>query len=220
MERFDAFEGIKGIEGQDIRVGPHRYRVDVIRAAGSSDQDRHAVRVLDDGFFAVLSDGVGSSGRGREAAEAVVQGLSARPLKDAGEIGARIVEVDDALAAGHGGQATALGFFVGAAGLTGAAVGDTELWWRDANGWHDGTANVTRRPLVGSGVSTVVDLHASLPDVIVAATDGLWKFAAPFEVLGLLDAHPGEPLRALDPLWLPTGALPDDVTVLVARRLP
>jgi hypothetical protein len=218
MERFDEFTGPKGIEQHALSVGPHRYVVQVVRAAGRDDQDRCAVAARAGGFFAVLSDGAGRSGHGLEAAEAVVQGLAEGTACEAGAIGERIVAVDDALAASHGGQATALAFFVGPDGLAGAGVGDTELWWRDAQGWHEGTSNVTRRPLVGTGAATVVNLHAPLPDVVVAATDGLWKYAAPFEVLARIDEHPTAPLRALDPLWLEGGGLPDDVTLLVARR--
>jgi serine/threonine protein phosphatase PrpC len=218
MERFDQFPGPKGIAQHAATVGPHRYVVDVVRAAGRDDQDRCLVRPLPDGFFAVLSDGAGSSGHGLEAAEAVVQGLAEAASGPAERLGDRIVAVDDALAASHGGQATALAFFLGPDGLAGAGVGDTELWWRDAQGWHEGTSNVTRRPLVGTGAATVVNLHTPLPDVLVAATDGLWKYAAPFEVLARIDAHPTEPLRALDPLWLEDGGLPDDVTLLIARR--
>ena len=220
MERFHQFPGPKGTEQHAVSVGTHRYVVNVVRAAGRDDQDRCVVRPRADGFFAVLSDGAGSSGHGLEAAEAVVQGLAEAAAGGPDGLGDRIVAVDDALAAGHGGQATALAFFLGPEGLAGAGVGDTELWWRDAQGWHEGTANVTRRPLVGTGAATVVNLHAPLPDVLVAATDGLWKYAAPFEVLALVDAHPSDPVRVLDPLWLEAGGLPDDVTVLIARRMP
>lgn len=220
MDRFEAFTGPKEHRRETFPVAGHAWRIDVVRAAASGDQDRYGIVPHEGGVFAVLSDGAGGSGHGREAAEAVVRGLVERPARDAATMGKRMVEVDDALAASHGGQATALAFFLGAGGLVGAGVGDTELWWREGGTWHDGTANVTRKPLLGTGAATVVELGGPVPDVLIAATDGLWKYAAPFEVLRLVDAHPDDPLRVLDPLWLASGGLPDDVTVVIARRAP
>ncbi len=122
MQRFLQFAGPKGAARYDAAVGPHRFVVAVLRAAGRDDQDRSVVQVPPAGLFAALADGAKSSGRGREAAEAVVRGLTASPLRDAGAMGAQIVAVDDALAADRGGQATALAFFLGAEGLVGAGV--------------------------------------------------------------------------------------------------
>lgn len=215
MDRFEAFTGPKELRRQSFQVGPHTWQLAVVRAAAALDQDRYVLTAHDGGVFVALADGAGGSGHGREAAEAAV---AIAPSADALVLSERVVAIDDALAASHGGQSTLLAFFLGPAGLVGAGVGDTELWWRDESAWHDGTANVTRKPLLGTAAATSVEIATPLPTVVVAATDGLWKYAAPFEVLRLVDAHPDEPLRVLDPLWLASGGLPDDVTVVIARR--
>ena len=100
----------------------------------------------------------------------------------------------------------------------GASVGDSEAVLADAGGMTDLTAHQRRKPLLGSGSAMPVSFDpVSFRGVLVAGTDGLFKYCVPKAMLDILSHTDGDPVvgRLVSAVRLPSGALRDDVGIVV-----
>ena len=87
------------------------------------------------------------------------------------------------------GETTAIVIVLSAKGITGTSVGDSEAWLVGPSGIDDLTASQHRRRL-GSGAAVPAAFFRSpLDTVLVAGTDGLFKYASPDDVAVAL-VHP------------------------------
>ncbi|MBL8623485.1 MAG: hypothetical protein JNK64_19415 [Myxococcales bacterium] len=188
-----------------------------VTPARGADEDRAAAVARGDGVVLALADGAGGTGGGARAADAVIAGLIAAPTPSSWTDA--LAALDAALPRLGPGQATAVVVEVTAAGLRGASVGDSGAWLV-GDDLVDLTADQRRKPLLGAGATPVAFTAGPLADrTLVLASDGLWKYARPADVADAA-RHPDLAAAAaalLALVRLPSGGLPDDVALVLAR---
>jgi len=105
--------------------------------------------------------------------------------------------------------------------IVGVSVGDCGAWLIAQNGIDELTANQVRRPLLGSGEAIPVAFESALADAtLLLATDGLLKYARRDRIAAVA-LGPDLQMAAYALADLPrlrSGALPDDVGVILCRR--
>ena len=105
--------------------------------------------------------------------------------------------------------------------IFGASVGDSGVWLIPENGTHvDLTHGQQRKPFMGSGTAWAVPFRHQLRDgLLLLATDGLLKYTSTERIVETCRLHPTE-LAAqalIELVRYPSGALPDDVTLVLTR---
>jgi len=87
--------------------------------------------------------------------------------------------------------------------------------------FNDLTQGQSRKPIVGSGgVWPIQFTHKRTgPERLLLATDGLLKYTSPDRIVAACNNHdaPGAVKRLIELVRYPSGALPDDVTVILAQ---
>lgn len=202
----------------EIRSGTHAGVAYVVAIAnGSSGQDRAHVVQMDDGIVVVLADGAGGTGRGADAASAVIAAIERAPTADAASL---LYEIDEPSKLG-GGETTAVLVSVTRSQLRGASVGDSGAWLVSGADVTDLTAAQERKPLLGAG-ATPVELRGelSLGATLLVASDGLLRYAKPADVARVLRENNLATAAAalVELVRLPSDGLQDDVSVVLCRR--
>ena len=193
----------------------------VVTGQRGQGQDRAEAWPVGDGLIVVLADGAGGTVHGARAAEAVISVARAEPAPDAW--GTALEALDQDAARLDGGQSTAVLLRVDAAGVRGQSVGDSGAWVVDPRGpsVRELTAAQRRKPLLGDGAELVGFSAGPLGEAtLLVASDGLLAYAPQAELARLAV---GPDLRAaahrlVDRVRLRSGALPDDVTVVLVRE--
>jgi len=196
----------------------------LVQGAQGACEDRAEVIQTAVGTVIVVADGAGGMGGGAGAAEAVVNTFRARhptvtAITTTGYGAEALLELDDELSAEPaGGQTTAVVLAIGQGLIVGASVGDSEAWLISNRGYRALTAAQARTPLIGSGGAVPRAFKTSaMPCRLLVATDGLFRYASPESVCGA--ARTPELDRAtaalLDAVRLPSGALQDDVALVL-----
>ncbi|HXN30684.1 MAG TPA: hypothetical protein VN894_02440 [Polyangiaceae bacterium] len=202
------------------------------RALASSrprPEDAAEVFERDGVLVVVVADGAGGI-RGGEAASrslvAVVESAVNDPVFRANEVGAWIDlfrRRDAALTLKGAGETTGVVVVLGAKGLFGLSIGDSEAWIVTPGGIDNLTVGQQTRQRLGSGrVEMATFERPALAGVLVIATDGLFKFASKEVIARIVRASPIETAaeRLVELVRHPGGALADDVAVvLVSRRV-
>ena len=120
----------------------------------------------------------------------------------------------------HGGQTTAIVAVVGSQGVSGASVGDSELWLVTDTACEVFSANQRRKPLLGHPSAVAMPFRARISTgTLLAASDGLFKYANRARICAV-GRHPNTmaiPEMLVSLVRLPSGALQDDVAVAVCR---
>ena len=195
-----------------------------VQGARGAGQDR----VVTDGdgprWLLVLADGAGGSGGGASAAEAVV-GVAGR-FTDRTRRPASALEIEDCLTgcdrAPLGGETTAVVVVVDGNDVRGASVGDSEAWLvnRRTGDVRVLTEFQVRKPLLGrsEAIVTAFAATASVDDLLLIGSDGLFKYIARAKLLALVATTDvvALPAALIAAVRLPTGGLQDDVSVIVA----
>jgi serine/threonine protein phosphatase PrpC len=176
----------------------------VLVPSGKRCEDRIAVIESDAGVVIVVADGAGGIGDGAAAADRVIS-----EVKSSASLSMRTSEWCDLLRqvdlrVGPG-QSTCVVAAVTQNGIQGASVGDSEAWVFEGGEWTDLTRHQIRKPLLGTQLTTPVGFsHPENRGVLLVATDGFCKYIRP---------------KALaDQVRLPSGAIWDDVGIVVCRR--
>lgn len=190
----------------------------------TATEDRAAVL----GSFVVVADGMGGRSGGAAAAEAVVSAvreLAERPDPHRWDRVRWMAELDQRMAeSGTGGETTGVIVWLSALGPVGVAVGDSVAWWVTRDGWGELTTTAKPKPWVGSGGSVPITFLKPLQYVgtLLLATDGLTKYTPAERVVSVIRTTPFDdiPLSLIELVRPPSGRLPDDVTVIVARWEP
>lgn len=195
--------------------------VTATRATRGGDQDRAAVITVPNGVIAVVADGAGGTGGGARAARAVVDRVSAEDDLDA-PWAEFVLDVDQDLQR-IGAQTTAVIAAVGHASIHGVSVGDSAAWLIGPAGVTDLTRRQERKPLVGGGCSPIPFRADALgSSTLLLGSDGLFRYASASEIARL--ARGVDLDRAarglIDLVRLPSGDVPDDVTVVLVRAEP
>jgi PPM family protein phosphatase len=161
---------------------------------------------------------------GAHAAERALREISEaarhQALSDRASWLATLAEVDDELFCGPG-QCAVVATAVIAGRAVGASVGDCGVWLIAENGIEELTANQVRKPLLGSGEAVPVAFESALEDAtLLLATDGLLKYARRDRIAAVaLGPDLQMAAHALADLpRLRSGALPDDVGVILCRQ--
>lgn len=197
-------------------------------AAGRRGQDRVAVMRHASGVVAVLADGAGGTSGGAEAADTLllwVQAYASRAtdLADPAQWGELLQRVDQQIAAANG-QTTGVVVALSDHGLTGASAGDSAAWLianDEAGGYDDLTASQVHKPLLGTGGARPVTFERpAASGTLLIASDGLVKYAPPRRICEVARGPDLEQVapQLIDLVRLRSGALPDDVGVVLIRR--
>jgi len=187
----------------------------------ASGEDRAIAMLAGGGYLVAVADGAGGTGGGAVAAEcfiAFVASLAQDVVST--DWFAALCTFDDQLSVDpSGGHTTGIVAFVDGERVIGASVGDSAAWLISPSGQlRDLTARQRRRPLLGSGEALPVQLQAERRgDCVLLASDGLFKYP-PLDRICTLATH-GSVANAADALVdcvrLPSGALQDDVAVVI-----
>jgi len=182
-------------------------------------------------WLCVLADGQGGQAGGARAAQLACQtaaeraaGVTVNRLSDAAAWLSVLRGVDEVVCTDpQAGYTTLVGFAVIGGRLAGASCGDSAAWLADAAGKvHDLTAAQAKNPPVGSGVAAFMPFAAALPDrwLVLAMSDGVWKYVGCERVAELVRTHRGQDLlEALQAqARLPgSGMFQDDFTAVVLQ---
>lgn len=191
-----------------------------VRGATGAGEDRLAVVPRGNGLVIAVADGAGGTGRGARAAELAVARLAAAAQLRELDPTAAVKALDPQLAV-VGGEASVVTLAVTGREIRGASVGDCAAWIVAADGAVEMlTARQHRKPLVGGG-ATVLAFHAPFSaGTLVVGTDGLFAYASTGRITAAcakpsLDAVADALMSAVE---LPTGAVQDDIALVVCRR--
>lgn len=196
-----------------------------IVGAHGAGQDRAAVIEAGDARVIVLADGAGGVGGGERAAEAVLadvtaalsEGISTNTVRP---WIARLLKLDRQL---QGiGETTAIVAIVQPGRVLGVSAGDSDLWLTNLPGGLPPRRLTERqqKTRLGTGVASIKPFDEFCrTGTLVAGSDGLWNHLPVDRVQELVVASPPEQAvhGLVEAVRLPSGALRDDVSVIVAR---
>lgn len=200
----------------------------ITEAYRSRGQDRVAIIEHASGIVAVLADGAGGTSGGAEAADTLLLWVRAyvdraTDLGDPSQWAALLERTDRQIAAANG-QTTGVIVAATRNGLCGASVGDSAAWLiadGNANAYDDLTAHQVRKPLLGSGAARPATFERPWIDhTLLLASDGLVKYAPPNRICEVARERDltASARRLIDLVRLKSGALPDDVGIVLIRR--
>jgi len=197
--------------------GRFAYVVEVV-SSKIAGQDRARVFVRPRGLVIALADGAGGTSNGALAAEAFVDAVGATSPET--NWSAMIEAMDsDASRLGHG-QTTAVVVTVDPGGITGCSVGDSGAWLV-GDEVIDLTDGQVRKPLVGGGcVPFVFHVGPIGNATLLVASDGLLRYGNQHDIAAIARG-PDLATAArnlVELVRLPSGALQDDVAVVLCRE--
>jgi len=193
-------------------------------AGNPENQDRGIV--IQDRTRVVLcvADGAGGRSGGMEAASMAVELIreSASLLSNADSCAEFLRKMDVAISGDSvAGETTCAVAVVTPKEIFGASVGDSGVWLILENGTHvDLTHGQQRKPFIGSGSAWAVPFRDQLEDgLLLLATDGLLKYTSTERIVETCRLHPTElaAQRMIELVRYPSGALPDDVTLILTK---
>jgi serine/threonine protein phosphatase PrpC len=182
-------------------------------------QDRGLVLPCEHGVVIALADGAGGTSGGERAAKAVVDRVAA-VASHAYDWPLLLAELD-MQQIGYG-QTTAVVLWVTHDSVVGASAGDSAAWIIRASGIEDITQRQHPKPLIGDG-AIVTPIHARGLEggTLLVASDGLLRYAQRDDIARVAQgADLVAAAKALVELVrLPSGQLPDDVSVVLCREV-
>ena len=189
------------------------------------NQDRVVMRVNGNALFVALADGAGGQMGGARAAQSAVgvalERVQNAPIWDGLDWAECLGRVDAAVAAdAEAGITTAIALGAGADWVRGASAGDSEVWMIGARGIEDLTARQRRKPFVGQGVSGRAFEARWGSETLLIGSDGLFKYAAPETIAEIARGADleGAADALVERVRYASGALPDDVSLVLVRR--
>jgi len=193
-------------------------------AGNRQNQDRGVI--ISHGSMQVLpvADGAGGISGGGEAAElAVAFARQNVALLDtsAGCISV-LHQMDRAVAqARDAGETTCVLAVISEEQVFGASIGDSGAWLITEESFVNLTQGQSQKPFIGSGSARAVGFAQPrmTGEYLLLATDGLLKYAQADRIAAACRAWVDEPSvpRLIELVRYPSGALPDDITYVLAR---
>ena len=162
----------------------------VWRSVSDKHENQDRVAVFENRIF-VVADGVGGRFGGAQAAQCVVDGIEKRFSRTKMRSWSAVLsEIDEEIARNpEAGETTAVVAEVferrGGFHVRGAAVGDSVAWIFDGEKFFDLTQNAVRKPFLGYGGAKITVFERKFSGVLLLASDGISKYAAP-ETLSLI----------------------------------
>jgi len=188
------------------------------------NQDRVVTRVFDGALFVALADGAGGQMGGARAAQIAVDvalGCAQNAPDLQGLDWAGCLERADAAmeSDAEAGITTAVVLAAGEGWLAGASVGDSEAWLIGANSSVDLTAHQRRKPFVGQSARGKTFGAKWDGETLLVGSDGLFKYVSRETVEAIARGAELEAVAdaLLERVRYPSGALPDDVSLVLAR---
>jgi serine/threonine protein phosphatase PrpC len=195
-----------------------------VHAGNQPLQDRADYFQCGPDLVLVLADGAGGMGGGAEAAEFLVKSVRERipsAETDESKLVALLTSIDQQMAeAGAFGETTGIVVVLSDHGLVGVSVGDSGAFVFSNHTSENLTQNQIRKPFIGSGRAIPVSFaREAVSGTVLVASDGLLKYTS-LEKITAIAAGPDVDEAARNLVELvryQSGALPDDVSVLLAR---
>ncbi len=197
----------------------------LVRAAEGFGHDRLKAVDTPGGAVFAIADGAGGTGGGGRAADLclseIVDTVARDEERDELEWVAVLRQVDEVLQADVGaGETTAVVVEFRAGALFGASVGDSGAVLVVDGQPLELTGQQIRKPLLGGGGARPIPFRFdSGMGTLLLGSDGLWKYSPLDRILRVIggeDAHraPDELLKLAQ---LPSGALQDDIAIIIAE---
>lgn len=170
-----------------------------------------------------VSDGAGGTGGGKFASLYVVtafEGLSeTNEFCCPEDFETFLMQIDKDIARENNcGEATAVLGRIESNIITGASVGDSEAWIFNKDYEYQITSLQNRKPLLGSGAAKPIGFGPIvLESALLVGSDGLFKYSK-FNLLQQQMAAFGNAEKMANVAKLSTGALQDDVSIIVVRK--
>ncbi len=182
-------------------------------------QDRVAVYTQAERTVIVVADGAGGIGSGDKAAIAVIEEVHRAFLNtDSPEGWCSVLhQIDHRIGLG---ESTAVVVDLRIDRICGASVGDSQAWVVKDAYITSLTAHQQRKPLLGTGDAAPVGFaHGRLDGLLVVATDGFCNYVKREDMVKMLPYEDFAvlPKRLVDLIRLRSGALNDDVGIVVCR---
>jgi len=197
----------------------------LLTAAGNPEnQDRGLVLDLDSRLVLCVTDGAGGRSGGAEAATMAVDFIrkQAATLENESSCMEALSRLDAAIEDDPlAGETTCALALVEPNGICGASVGDSGVWLILENGEHVNlTQSQQRKPFIGSSMAIPVPFrHPFSSGWLLLATDGLLKYTSPERIVESCRQDSAETAasKLIELVRYPSGALPDDVTVILVK---
>jgi serine/threonine protein phosphatase PrpC len=194
-------------------------------AAGNPEnQDRGAIITSGPRQVLVVADGAGGLSGGAEAASMAVEFIHkhAELLETPASCVSILQKMDQEIARNRGaGETTCALAVVSDEQVFGASVGDSGVWVIGETGFKNLTERQSRKPFIGSGSAwpapfTQSKVHG---EYLLLATDGLLKYAPSERIIAVCRESAAETAakNLIELVRYRSGALPDDVTVILAK---
>jgi serine/threonine protein phosphatase PrpC len=186
-------------------------------------EDRVDVIHEDERPVIAVADGAGGIGGGDLASEAVIREVRAAHLhvSDADSWERELRQIDFRVGPG---ESTAVVVDVRPDSIAGASVGDSQAWIIQEGNLIDLTAQQNHKPLLGSGKAGATGFSAGpLKGILLVATDGFCSYTKRQRVIDLVvqsEEFLEIPRRCVELVRLPSGALWDDIGIVVCRVQP
>jgi serine/threonine protein phosphatase PrpC len=205
------------------RTSPNLMKPTLQTAAGNPEnQDRGLILYDDQRVVLCVADGAGGLSGGKEAASMAVELVrqNAAVMSTADSCAEVLRQVDAAIAKDSiAGETTCALAIITREQIFGASVGDSGVWLIPDNGAHvDLTQAQQRKPFLGSGSAWPVSFQRPRQvGRLLLATDGLLKYTSAERILAACDEHSADVAarRLIELVRYPSGALPDDVAVIL-----
>jgi serine/threonine protein phosphatase PrpC len=192
-------------------------------AGNPENQDRGVVIEASIGLVMSVADGAGGQSGGAEAAVMAVESVRQKTneLPDVNACAAFLQSMDQAISKDRAaGETTCALAVVTRAGVYGASVGDSGVWVINESGFINLTERQSRKPFIGSGSAWPSPFEYKIMgrDSLLLATDGLLKYTSSERIVTVCrdEVASHVPRRLIELVRYPSGALPDDVTVIFA----
>ena len=196
----------------------------VLRTVAGNPVNQDRGLIMGDGSRVVLcvADGAGGSGGGAESAATAVEWVrqNASQLIDADSCAEMRRKMDTIIANDQvAGETTCALAIITPEEIFGASTGDSGIWLIPEEGTHvDLTQAQQRKPFLGSGSAWPVPFQRPrCLGRLLLATDGLLKYASANRILATCREPQIELAadRLVELVRYPSGALPDDVTLIL-----
>jgi serine/threonine protein phosphatase PrpC len=197
-----------------------------IHAGGKELQDRAEFFWCGSSLVLVVADGAGGMSGGAEAAQFLVEGVKKRigsTSMNTDGLTELLTFLDREMATIRAyGETTGVVGVLSDNGIFGASVGDSGAFVFSKTGLENLTANQTRKPFLGSGRAIPIPFKRGLLNgTLLVATDGLLKYTSLEKIAATILAadFDSSAKKLIELVRYQSGALPDDVSVLLARQL-
>jgi serine/threonine protein phosphatase PrpC len=185
-------------------------------------EDRVKVLEFDDGIVVAAADGAGGIGAGDQAAETVIQEITALASLEHDQAAwcGILQQIDFRVGVG---ESTGVVVACSSQGIVGASVGDSQAWFIADGDLHDLTQNRVRKPLLGSGEAVPSGFsHPSAQGLLLVATDGFCNYVKRDQLMKdiLWIDFVVLAQKLVEMVRLPSGDLWDDIGIVACRPHP